>query len=157
MQPIPDKRHQFKSILNRRFGRFVVVGISNAIVSYVAFVILFYSDLIPIAVRTPAAQALSYSAGIVWSFVWNRNWAFRQNTQSSTNQRTELYRFVAVQCICLLLSVMLVTLFVDYLNFLPGVGWLLAMAIITAINFFAAHFWVFPTSDISSNAGPEND
>lgn len=133
-------------LLNNRLTRFIIVGISNTIISYVVFALLFYSQLFPDALRAPLSQALSYLAGMAWAFVWNRFWAFRQVDTNRARLWSDSAKFIVAQLSCLALSVVLVTFFIDYVRLLPELGWLLAMAIVTAANFLAMHFWVFPVT-----------
>ncbi len=144
MQQSSQNPKPMRARLSNRFSRFAIVGLSNTVVSYIVFVLLFYSDLFAGPMHTPLSQAMSYLAGIIWSFLWNRHWAFRQNQQRSQSLWPDSLRFVALQVSCLLLSVAFVTLLVDHLAFAPELGWVMAMIAITAINFLAMHYWVFP-------------
>jgi putative flippase GtrA len=56
--------------------KFVLVGVSNtAIDAGLYFLLTRYVGFF--APRKVAAKALSYTAGVVNSFFWNRNWTFR--------------------------------------------------------------------------------
>ena len=131
--------------LNSRFTRFIIVGCSNAVISYVVFALLYYSGVFPPAMRTPLSQLISYSAAIAWSYFWSSRWAFRTDNDRPDRLAPQSVRFAVVQVACLFLGTALVTLLVDHVGFLPSLGWLIAMTAITAINFLAMHYWVFPT------------
>jgi putative flippase GtrA len=116
--------------------RFLMVGASNTVVSYLVFLFGYHLWFVGNALF---AQPLSYGAGIVWSYFWNRNWTF----QSSAGVGREFIRFIVVQIILLFLSTGLVHLVVDRLNINASVGWILVMAFITALNFFLTKTFVF--------------
>ena len=128
----------------------MIVGISNAILGYTVFALLFYSELFPAILRTPLSQAVSYLVGIAWAFVWNRYWAFKQTNSTPETLWSESVKFFVLQVVCLVLSTILVAVFIDHFAMLPEIGWILAMTVVTAVNFLAMHFWVFPVAPKSS-------
>jgi putative flippase GtrA len=113
-----------------RFGRFVLIGLSNTAVSYATFLGLF-AVFPEEGWRTEASQTVAYLAGMAWSFFWNRRWVF-----SSTNRAlADAVRFAVVQLVLLGLSVVLVSVFVDELALGPVLGWVVAMGIVTVTNY----------------------
>ncbi len=64
-----------------RFVKFVIVGMGNTLVTYVAYVVLRM-----LGVGLDWANFLSYVAGVVNSFVWNRCWVFRRSGGSVLRQ-----------------------------------------------------------------------
>ena len=121
---------------DKRLIRFLLVGVSNTVISYLVFLlgyhVLFVGDVL-------FSQPLSYGAGIAWSYFWNRNWTFR----SSGGVGREFIRFAVVQVILLFLSTGLIHLVVDWGNMNANIGWILVMAVITALNFFLSKVFVF--------------
>lgn len=94
-----------------------------------------------------AAQTISYSVGIGWSFFWNRKWTF----QSSNNLSTEAASFIISQLGMLLISTLLITLTVDLLKWHPTMSWVFVMGIVTILNFLVIKKWVFkPANNLSS-------
>jgi len=122
--------------LDNRFVRFLLVGISNAAVSFIVFRAVY--DFLFIG-NVLFAQPLSYGSGIVWSYFWNRKWTFR----SSGQVHREFIWFVGVQLFLLLLSTWLVHLAVDIGGMNASIGWLLVMAFITVLNFLLTKMIVF--------------
>jgi putative flippase GtrA len=126
--------------------RFLIVGVSNTGISYLAFVIIM-QILSTNNYRGAIAQALSYVCGIFWSFIWNRSWTFK-----STNAvGKEFIRFIMIQTILLLFSTLLAHFFIDYLgnNFI--LSWISITSLITVLNFIALRTWLYPKKyDINS-------
>lgn len=56
----------------RTFVKFNVVGMMNTLVDIIVFSLLVY-----VHVPSGWAQVIGYSAGILNSFFWNRNWTFQ--------------------------------------------------------------------------------
>ena len=69
------------TFLDRAFLRFAAVGATNAALSY-AVLCLLLVILSDHPWRAGLAQAVSYAAGTVWSFFWNRTWTFRPITRN---------------------------------------------------------------------------
>lgn len=121
--------------LSIQASKFIIIGISNTIISYVTFVIMF--DF----VTTHSAflsQCISYSAGIVWSFIWNKNWTFENKQQSNS-----FFKFIITQVSLLLLSALSLNYCVNIFTIDAKIIWVFVMAIITVINFLLSKFWVF--------------
>lgn len=119
-------------------ARFVVVGLSNALVSYLAF--RAGLELLPRAGgRTAAAQALAYSAGILWSFLWNRRWTFEARAPLA---RT-FAAFAASQALLLVATSAALGLAVDVLGGPATLSWLAVMAGATVLNYLAQRHFVF--------------
>ncbi len=129
------------------FLRFIGVGLTNMLISLTMFQIALRS-LPSFSWQGGAAQTISYSAGIVWSFFWNRKWTF----QSSNNLTTEAASFIISQLGMLLISTLLITLTVDIFKWQPTLSWVLVMGIITILNFLVIKKWVFkPVKKSDSN------
>jgi len=118
------------------FVRFLVVGVSNTIISYLVFISM-YSIIAP--QNTLLSQTASYTAGILWSFFWNRRWTFG----SRKNPIRELTYFVTVQLIMLALSLGLLHVAIDGRGYHVSASWIGVMAFVTLCNYFALRFLVF--------------
>ena len=121
---------------DKRLIYFLLVGATNTVVSYLVF-LLGYHLWFPQSALF--AQPFSYGAGIVWSYIWNRQWTF----QSSADVCKELTRFISVQIILLFLSTSLIYWVVDCSSINASIGWVLVMALITMLNFFLTKTLVF--------------
>lgn len=120
------------------FARFMIVGLSNFLVSYVTF--LFFIAILPkSSLAAGMAQALSYSAGIVWSYYWNGRWTFRMNFR----QGSTFMRFLLWQLTLMAISSMSIGVWVDRSSLAPGIIWVLVMIPVTVLNFVGARQFVF--------------
>ena len=121
-----------------RFLRFLVVGLSNTLISFIVYLIML--ALLPNAAgMTSFAQAISYGAGIFWSYVWNRKWVFR----SRDHVVEEGSRFFVVQVSLMLISIAAIGIAVDWLDTDPVWAWVTVMAFITILNFLLLKLWAF--------------
>lgn len=123
----------------KRFVRFLMVGVSNTLISFVTY--LFALSLLPKSIgMVSCAQAISYSAGILWSYVWNRIWVFGSNDKHVAKEGG---RFIALQVVLLLTSAALIGLLVDYFNAQRVWAWVIVMGFITVLNYFLLRLWAF--------------
>lgn len=121
-----------------RFLRFLLVGLSNALISFIVY--LGMLALLPQAVgMTSLAQAIAYGAGTCWSYAWNRIWVFG----SRDRVIEEGSRFLAVQVSLMLISIVAIGVAVDGLGTDPVRVWITVMAVITILNFLLLRCWAF--------------
>jgi putative flippase GtrA len=121
-----------------RFLRFLVVGLSNSLISFIVYLVLLAS--LPQAVgMTSLAQAIAYSAGTFWSYAWNRIWVFG----SRDRVIEEGSRFLAVQVSLMLISIAAIGVAVDGLGADPVLAWITVMVVITSLNFVLLRWWAF--------------
>ena len=146
----------------KQFSKFIVVGFSNFIVSFVVFYFfynywklsaIFYSllgqagrNLENIVLQAGAASLdatlaniVGYSAGIINSFTWNKLWTFEAKKKTAK----QFGRFLVLNLFCLLLSSAFLFVFTDYLGWAYLPVWFVTMGIITLVNFFISKIWVF--------------
>tara|TARA_R110001599_G_scaffold262322_1_gene462812 strand:+ start:13283 stop:13672 length:390 start_codon:yes stop_codon:yes gene_type:complete len=116
--------------------KFVMIGASNTAISYVVFFTL-YSNLL--AGDAFYSQCLSYAAGIIWSFFWNKRWTFSDKKQSWV----AFYPFLILQLILLFISAFFLDIAKDNLDWDINLLWVSVMAVITIINFVLTKFLVF--------------
>lgn len=116
----------------------MIVGLSNFLVSYVTF--LFFIAILPkSSLSAGMAQALSYSAGIVWSYYWNGRWTFRMNFR----QGSTFMRFLLWQLTLMAISSISIGVWVDRSSLAPGITWVLVMIPVTVLNFVGTRQFVF--------------
>ena len=121
-----------------RFLRFLVVGLSNALISFIVYLAML--ALLPHAVgMTSLAQAIAYGAGTFWSYAWNRIWVFG----SRDRVIEEGSRFLAVQVSLMLISIAAIGVAVDGLGTDPVLAWMTVMVVITILNFLLLKWWAF--------------
>ncbi|CAK8584428.1 GtrA family protein [Priestia megaterium] len=119
------------------FIKFALVGVLNTLIDFVV-----YALLTTIGVNYILAQWISYSAGILNSYVMNRKWTFERKEKSS---KREVISFVIVNLITLSLTSFLLTVLYNKW----GVALLLSKLLITivsvGINFIGTELFVFTT------------
>ncbi|MED4290769.1 GtrA family protein [Priestia megaterium] len=119
------------------FIKFALVGVVNTLIDFVV-----YALLTTIGVNYILAQWISYSAGILNSYVMNRKWTFERKEKSS---KREVISFVIVNLITLSLTSFLLTVLYNKW----GVALLLSKLLITivsvGINFIGTKLFVVTT------------
>lgn len=82
-----------------QFIKYAAVGVLNTLVTLIVIVIC--KSLL--GVNEYVSNALGYIAGLINSFIWNKNWVFK----AKDNSFTQLYRFAFgfMLCYCLQLAV----------------------------------------------------
>jgi putative flippase GtrA len=119
-----------KKLAAGQFVRFLVVGLSNTLISYSVFLLLFHA-LDQASAPAAIAQIASYASGTVWSYYWNRIWTFK----SKTSVLHEAPAFFVSQLVLLFISSAGLGLLVDYFGLPPTASWLAVMAFVTILNF----------------------
>ena len=123
-------------LLHTQLSRFIIIGFSNTFIGYIVFIVTYNSFL---AGNVFSSQCISYSVGILWSFVWNMKWTF-----SSKRHKWKLFLpFFFLQIALLFSSAFLLTVAKQNLNWNISLIWLCVMAIITIANFALLKFLVF--------------
>jgi len=118
-----------------QFLRFCTVGLSNTAVDFTAFFILTWGG-------TPylLAQVVSYSAGIINSFFFNRKWTFRIRGRINAG---EAARFIAVNGFSLLTSAAILFILQDLHHGNLWLSKVIATGGGLAVNFVGSRLWVF--------------
>ncbi|MFT4941507.1 MAG: putative flippase GtrA [Paraglaciecola sp.] len=122
--------------------RFLIVGASNAIISYFIFISLFSFLLLNVI----SSQSLSYGGGLIWSYILNRTWTFGSENKSGITDKVVFFRFLISQLILLCASTLSIYFLIQHLRVNAAVSWLLVMSFITIINFLALKHCVFKSN-----------
>jgi putative flippase GtrA len=117
----------------RQFRRFLVVGLGNTVVSFVAYRLL-------LAVETPyvLAAALGFSVGAVNGYVFNRLWTF--GARDSARARL---LYLAVQIVGAASTSLLVLIFVRVAGTGKVGAYVAAIPPVTVCMFLANRVWTF--------------
>lgn len=126
-------------IADKAFLRFVGVGCSNVLVSYTVFMFCTTCFVWQSSITIKLSQALSYGAGILWSYFWNSKWTFQEYHD---NKFKVFLKFLAVQLAMLIISVFLVEIMVNALKDKTS-GWIIGMGVVTVVNFYCLKYLVF--------------
>ena len=159
--PQPEEPADYSAGL-KQFSKFLVVGVSNFVISFAVFYLLynfwklssiFYGllgqagkDLENLILQLGAtsldatlANIFGYGAGTINSFIWNKFWTFRAQHKTSS----QFVRFLLLNITCLIFSSFCLFVFTDYLNLPYIIVWFVTMGFITVINFISSKYWVF--------------
>ncbi len=122
----------------RQFVKFGIVGLSGAVVSFIA-----YHALLHFALDTRIAYAVGFILGGVNNYWWNRHWTFR----STGHAGKELAQFITVSAVALGISEVVLWLALGQLPralpFRNSAAWLCATVVGMAWNFFINKYWTF--------------
>ena len=118
-----------------QFLRFCMVGLGNTAVDFTVFFLLNQ-----VGVLYLLAQVLSYSAGVVNSFILNRKWTFRMTRKTNV---AEVGKFIIVNGLSLLLSSGMLYFLHDANNMNLWIAKIAATAVGIAVNFIGSYIWVF--------------
>jgi dolichol-phosphate mannosyltransferase len=136
--------------LPARFPRFAAVGLSGVGVDMALLFLL--SDRHALGWGLTQSKLLAAEAAIVNNFVWNDAWTFRDMATKLGGGTARLKRFARFNLICamgLALSVLLLALQVDVLGINRYLANAVAIALVTAWNFWMnkAFSWAPPEAD----------
>ena len=134
----------------QRFTRFLTVG---AVGTFLDFSLL--SLLKVFGLPTLVANSLSFSAGVVNNFTWNRLWTFADAKQAGWQR--QLAQFLLVSLVGLALNNAIVLLLEVPLGVLlrhPDYGYLPAKLIATGVivfwNYFVNRYWTFRSASVGA-------
>lgn len=116
--------------------KYGIVGVSNTVITAVVIWIMMMlfgcSDVV--------SNVVGYVAGVLNSFIWNKQWTFR----SSAGWVGSAVRFGAVFGVCYLLQLgLLVYVLIPHFSFGSYYNQLIAMAFYTVINFVMNKLYTF--------------
>ena len=102
----------------RTFGQFIkfgIVGVSNTLVDMIVQVILTHVIMLFTSGNwiTYFAKTVGYGCGILNSYILNSRWTFKEERQQNAK---EIFRFILVNLLVLLISIGLTALFADVMH-----------------------------------------
>jgi putative flippase GtrA len=112
-----------------------MVGLGNTAVDFTVFFLLNLSGIYYLF-----AQVLSYLAGVINSFFFNRKWTFRMSHKTNL---TEFAKFFSVNCLSLLVSSSLLYILYDKNHLDIWHAKITATGVGFAVNFIGSRIWVF--------------
>jgi len=125
-------------------AKFAVVGVANTLIDYGVFALLAQV----LSVDVYLSQVISYSCGILNSYIFNRSWTFK--AESSFFSPT-LVRFLVLNLCMLGVSTGLLALFLQFgLSKLVAKG--CTVVVTMAVGFVVNRLWVFRTQDTTKDA-----
>ena len=127
----------------QEFFKFCVVGALNSGIDFTVFALLYAwgLSLLP-------AHIISYSCGVINSFLLNRSWTFKEPTHQPLGQ---LVRFVGLNLVTLSLTYELLLWVHNTWGWSMLVSRLFSIAGSVVINFLGSRLWVFRRSGLASS------
>ncbi len=114
--------------------KFSIVGLSNTLISYLVFLILFQFFNIFYLL----ASIFAYFAGLLNSYFWNLRWTFKEKHSNKV-----LLRFLLVNLLAILCKLLLIYFIVEYCQYNKLIAELAAMSFVILLNFLGNNFWTF--------------
>lgn len=119
--------------------RFCLIGVSNTIVAYVAYlIVLQLTDFLFLA------NFSGYFFSTINSFVWNNAWVFKRKEDEVRNPWIALMRlFIMYAFTGIVLNYLLLLLWVNLLGISDKIAPLINSVLGIPINFLISKFWCF--------------
>jgi putative flippase GtrA len=117
------------------FIKFAIVGVVNTSIDFIVYALLTWFSLNYII-----AQCISYSAGVLNSYMLNRKWTFARTGKGS---KREFFTFIGVNLITLVITSFLLTVFYQWLGISLLISKLLVTGISVGINYIGTKTFVF--------------
>lgn len=124
----------------RQALKYGVVGIGNTIITAVVIWIMMK----PLGFSDVISNITGYVAGILNSFVWNKQWTFK----SSVGWCRSAVRFGLVFAVCYLMQLGILLLLNKYLTIDSYCNQLIAMVFYTVINFVMNKYFTFKSYEV---------
>jgi putative flippase GtrA len=123
-------------MINPRFIKFLIVGCSNTLLSFLVF---YWASTTFFETSLFYAQCTSYLAGVLWSYAWNSLFTFESKINSA-----DFFRFSLTQVSMMVLSAFLIShLTKVWSDINLNIVWLLVMLFITVLNYSLCKYFVF--------------
>lgn len=134
-----------------QFVRFLVVGVSNTVVSYVLLtvsrLVLEASGLVE-QYAYIIANAIAFILGVAWSYFWNDRYVFKKSEGEKRSVFKSLIKtYISYSFTGLFLSSILLVVWIEWLGISKFVAPLINSAIGVPINFVINKFWSFKNEE----------
>lgn len=134
-----------RSAEGRKLAKFALVGGLNTGVDFAVFCLLVYgAGMISIG-----AQILSYGAGLLNSYLWNRRWTFGVKKHHKAG---EVLRFITVNLFSFAAATALL-LALEQWGIASALAKALSVVMSLAINYVGYRLWVFRMEHQGNRAG----
>lgn len=140
-----NKKHIYSTSIEQ-FVKFIIVGISNTIISFLLYAVFRYlfQKLQLFEKEYIIASVLSFLLSVLWSYYWNNKFTFKKvENEFRIVWKTILKIYVAYSFASLLLNNVLLFVFVEEYNISKDIAYLMCIVITIPINYFLNKFWAF--------------
>ncbi len=129
-----------KKDTSMQFVKFSIVGLSNTLLDVGVFQLLtMYTPIYYVI-----ANLISFSFGVLNSYLWNRIWTFKSPNKKISKEFT---RFVIISMVGLVLNTLFLSIFIEIFNYPSLTGKILATVLVLIWNFCMSKFWAFKTDE----------
>jgi len=122
----------------KHLTRFSLVGVANTLIDFLIFTI--FNGFI--GLNYIGSQIIGYSFGVVNSFVLNKKWTF-STTRSNKKTKNELFQFIIVNLISLIITLITMNFLVKSLNLNVYISKIIVTFVAQISNFLSYKLWVF--------------
>lgn len=119
------------------FLKFSVVGISGVIVN-----LIVYSTLIYFHIHYLLAASIAFLLAVSNNFYWNFIWTFKNRARDKSTKQ-KYFTFLAISFVNFLINLGLLKLFIETLDLNKVISQILAIGIVSILNFTANHLITF--------------
>jgi putative flippase GtrA len=130
--------------INSKEIKYVLVGFWNTFIAWIIFVIIQIFFVPPIS--NTGSVLISYVISMFNSYAMQRAFVWK----SSSKVRTELPKFITVSAVQLLLNVLLIRLFVDYLRYPAIATQFIVTIFLIGLTYIALKSWTFKVKNDSN-------
>ena len=118
----------------KKFIKFLMVGVTNLIVSLVTYYILIY-----FSIHYQLANIGSFVTGRINGYIWNKLWVFKGTKKDFTS----VIKFYTTYLSTWLLSAVLLYVWIEIFNISDKIAPIINVIITTPINYLLNKYWVF--------------
>lgn len=145
----------FKKYISQHNFRYLAVGGSTFVLGYLVYYLSFYHlfhtedvDFVYFTLkRGTAAMAVDFAFVIPYSFIMNRYVVF---THSEVRGRVQLFRFMNLQFINILLNIALYKFLADVLLIYPTVARFAVQVLIAGFSYLYQHYFTFSVKKLNN-------
>jgi putative flippase GtrA len=135
MDLLQKKLKEHKDLI--QLMKFGVVGVSNTLIDFLVFSLLVYV----FTVKPNLSQAISYTAGTINSFIFNKKWTFK--TEEKKDVKLQGLRFLIINALSLILSSVSISYLIDDLYINKIIAKILIVLLTQVINYLGYKLIVF--------------
>ncbi len=125
---------------HKKYGHLIKFCITGGINTLVDFCI--FSIMVFLGIHYVICQAAGYSMGMLNSYFLNKFWTFNDRANDKKSP-SEIIKFVVVNGITFLLSVLSLKIFKDSMGINIYLAKVFTIVIVQAVNFLGYKLWVF--------------
>lgn len=121
----------------QQFLMFGIIGLTNTLLT----ALIIWLLLTAMHFSPYTSNIIGYIAGLINSFIWNRQWTFKSKTRVSIT----FYKFIITFVISYLLQLANLYLLLNFTTFDPFICQLFSIVVYSIVNFLLNKFYTFKT------------